>query len=140
MNLIIGITWQHVDGSNDRLFVFVHDSWLGLVNGLRENSGNSMGVVHNLLRFMVFLDNDFFSIFGTFQQVLIFQIFIFQILNSLIHNLKFLLIIIIIWGIDSCSVFDIAVLANLNTLFVNDSLLIGDMTIQLGDFILILGD
>ena len=86
-------------------FSVQNSTWSGL---------NIIGVVNSRMnRIVVFFDNNFFGVFSWPQKRLVFVILDFQVGDSLVQNGNFLLEVIVIRMVDSSSVFDSAMFADL---------------------------
>lgn len=82
-------------------------------------------VSDRLMRFVVFLNDNFFSALGILQHVLVLVVLEFQIIDSLVEDSNFLFVVIIIGMVNGSSIFLRAVSSNLQLLVVDDfSLLI----------------
>lgn len=103
------------------------------------NFRNSV-VSDGLTRWLVFLDDHFFGALGILQHALVLAVFDFQIIDSLVEDGDLLFVVVIIGVINSSGVFLRAVSSDLELLVVDDLGLLVQLSIQLSDFIFVLGN
>lgn len=97
-------------------------------------------VADSVDRVVVLLNDDLLGGLGVPQELLVFEVLLLELVDSAVQNGNFLLEVLVINLVDSGGGLHLAVLSDLNLLVADDSILVGEEGVELGDLVLVLVD